>query len=180
MIVGIAGKKQSGKSTVASKLCEHGFTEMSLANPVKSAAHVILNHLGLSWADICVAEADKEAVIEPLGHSYRAMLQTLGTDWGRALNPDIWLNCAEHKLLKLSGGNVVVSDVRFENEAAFIRAHGGLIVHLVRHSSAVDAHASEAGIIVQHGDVVVSNNGSLEGLFNRVFMAVNNHAELEE
>jgi hypothetical protein len=41
----------------------------------------------------------------------------------------------------------VVSDLRFENEAAFIRQRGGVVIHISRESATeVNPHVSEAGI----------------------------------
>jgi hypothetical protein len=180
VIVGIAGRKRTGKSTVSAKLVEHGFIEISFAAPIKRAAQVLLSGMGLKPEVIAYHEAHKEAQIDCLGHSYRVLLQALGTDLGRLLNPDIWIHCARQQLKASSAEHVVFSDVRFENEAAFIRDQRGLIIHLVRNTHVVDTHVSESGIAAQRGDALVSNNGTLEGLYNRVFHALNNYDERDQ
>ena len=52
-----------------------------------------------------------------------------------------------HQRLLQNGPGMVISDVRFDNEAAWIPAHGGRIIHVIRpDTKAVEAHASEDGI----------------------------------
>lgn len=164
MIIGLAGKKQVGKSTVAELLVAQGFERASFAGPLKEMAASLLRSLGMTEDEISAASIDKEVLMPKLGVSYRVMLQKLGTDWGRALNPDLWLMCAESKMAAQDERHVVFDDVRFDNEAGLIRKNGGLVIHLSRETGMEDGHASEAGIGVHDGDVVIVNNGSLEDL----------------
>lgn len=170
MIVGIAGRKCAGKSTVALRLCEQGFFRLSFATPIKKMVRVLLSELDIDPLAINDASSEsKEVFIDPLGVSYRSLLQTLGTEWGRRLvHDDVWLLCAQRAIAEYAGFNIVFDDVRFENEAQFIRDHGGLIIHLHRANELIDGHSSEAGIDFFRGDVIVENNGTREGLFNRV------------
>jgi hypothetical protein len=60
---------------------------------------------------------------------------------------------------------VIIKDIRFENEAEFLRNHGGTIWHIKREQALkVISHASEKGIKVKDKDIVIQNNGSLEEL----------------
>ncbi|HHK4489846.1 TPA: deoxynucleotide monophosphate kinase, partial [Pseudomonas aeruginosa] len=60
----------------------------------------------------------------------------------------------------------VISDVRFDNEADWIRAKGGVVVHLRRQGAAdVAAHSSESGITPGARDLFISNDGSLNDLY---------------
>lgn len=64
---------------------------------------------------------------------------------------------------------VVIKDVRYENEASFVRKHGGRIWHLVRdNAQKVNAHSSELGIKIKDNDVVINNNGTLQQLTDAV------------
>lgn len=64
---------------------------------------------------------------------------------------------------------VVIKDIRYENEADFIRRQGGKIWHLSRESATkVNAHSSEIGIKIKQGDFVISNNGTLDQLSQAV------------
>ena len=111
----------------------------------------------------------KEQVIPALGVSPRRLMQTLGTDWGRELiHPDIWLTMALQRLVHVGPG-MVIADVRFENEAAWVRKYGGRILHVHRpDAAAVETHASEYGIQQLPEDLVIMNAGSLEDLHAKV------------
>lgn len=63
---------------------------------------------------------------------------------------------------------LILKDIRFENEARYIRGHGGLIWHIRRSTQRLDEHVSEHGIAIAPDDVVIDNNGTLEQLACRV------------
>lgn len=160
-LIGIAGRARSGKDTVANFIIAAiGGYRYSFADPIRA----MLAPLGVDMNDP-YWQARKEDVIPALGVSPRRMMQTLGTEWGRNLiNPDLWLVMAHQRLLR-NGPGMVISDVRFENEAAWIRKHGGRIIHMIRpEAKAVEAHASEDGIEMLDTDAQLFNNGTLEEL----------------
>lgn len=58
---------------------------------------------------------------------------------------------------------IIIKDIRFENEAAYIRSLDGTIWHIVRNNAEpVNTHSSELGIEIQPTDTVIKNNGTLE------------------
>ncbi|WP_199266873.1 deoxynucleotide monophosphate kinase family protein [Pseudomonas viridiflava] len=64
---------------------------------------------------------------------------------------------------------IIIKDIRFENEAHFIRTTEGEIWHIVRDNvESVKAHSSEAGIQIKQGDVVIPNNGTLEDYLSAI------------
>lgn len=93
------------------------------------------------------------------------MMQTLGTEWGRSLLPDMWLRIWKNELDD-SAHTVCVPDVRFDNEAELIRELGGTIIHIKRKPTAdmlaVPAHASEAGIKKETGDIIFRDDRGIE------------------
>ena len=160
-LIGIAGRARSGKDTVANFIIAAiGGYRYSFADPIRA----MLAPLGLDMSDP-YWQARKEEPIPALGVSPRRMMQTLGTEWGRQLiSPDLWLIMAHQRLLQ-NGPGMVISDVRFDNEAAWIRKHGGRIIHVIRPDiKAVEAHASEDGIEMQDTDARLFNSGTLEEL----------------
>lgn len=163
MIVGIAGRAGAGKDTVAQLIKEEypNYYQMAFAQPIKDM---------LSMIDVdCVTRETKELPIPGFGISPRRMAQTLGTEWGRALHPDFWLIVAEREMYSRGTSNFVFSDVRFENEADFIRRKGGLIIHIkCDDAPAVEAHVSEKGIAVKLADYIVVNNGTIEDLRTKI------------
>jgi hypothetical protein len=133
-----------GKTTAANLLIEH--QRVSFAAPLKRAVWSMLNHLGLEC--FRYVYTDKEAIIPELGVSARHMMQTLGTEWGRAcIHPDFWVMIArvETQHIITNGGCVVIDDVRFPNEAAMIRDLGGELWRIDRPGVSYDGnHSSEA------------------------------------
>jgi len=60
---------------------------------------------------------------------------------------------------------MVVSDVRFDNEARWVKEQGGILIELRRSASTqVSAHVSEAGCTVQ-ADHVIHNDGTIDDLY---------------
>ncbi len=99
-------------------------------------------------------------------------MQLLGTEWGRhMISANLWVDLAEQNLDCLSAvfdgvPGFVVSDVRFENEADFIRKRGGTVIHLYRPDAAeVNPHISEAGVSVHPDDFVLTNDSGLQELY---------------
>jgi hypothetical protein len=164
-IIGIAGPARSGKDTVAEFIIAAiGGYKYSFADPIRA----MLVPLGIDMNDP-YWQARKEDIIPALGVSPRRMMQTLGTEWGRTLiNGDLWLLMAQQRLIN-HGPGMVVSDVRFENEAAWVRRHGGQIIHVIRPGlKGVEAHTSESGISLEPGDAQLFNTGTLEELQHSV------------
>lgn len=164
-IVGFTGPAGSGKDTAADYLMSKGFVKISFASTLKA----MLATAGLPEP---ASRDDKEKIIEGFPFSWREAAQTLGTEWGRSLDPDIWLK------LTLKGlepdGKYVVSDVRFENEAKVVRENG-LLIHLVGRKvdmGDLEAHASEAGVTRAHGDYCVRNTEGFEYLYTWIDYAV--------
>ena len=160
-IIGITGRARSGKDTVADFIvAAQGGYRYSFADPIRA----MLVPLGIDLADP-YWQARKEDVIPALGVSPRRMMQTLGTEWGRQLiHPDLWLLMAQQRLLR-NGPGMVIPDVRFENEAAWVRRHGGRIIHVSRpDNKEVEAHSSENGIELEPTDTQLFNTGTLEEL----------------
>ena len=162
-VIGLHGRARAGKDTAANFILAHrGGYIYSFADPIRK----MLAPLGIDMNDP-YWQARKEQVIPALGVSPRRLMQTLGTEWGRQLiNPDLWLILAKQLLLNYGPG-MVIADVRFENEAAWVREQGGRVIHIERPDNvAVEAHASEAGIVFkgEEGDIKIVNGGSLEDL----------------
>jgi hypothetical protein len=80
-----------GKTTVADLFIEH--QRVSFAAPLKRVVWNLLNNLGLDG--FSYVYIDKESIIPEIGVSARHMMQTLGTEWGRAcIHPDFWVMIA--------------------------------------------------------------------------------------
>lgn len=86
---------------------------------------------------------DELRAMTPDSLSPRIVLQSLGTEFGRRLDPDIWIRQA-FKVLKELDTAAVISDIRFRNELEYIRSHGGFVVRVKR--KATDNLSSSLGI----------------------------------
>lgn len=167
-LIGITGKAGSGKDTVAQYLSKtYTMHRYSMAQPLKAMLRV----LGID----CDDRFTKETPHPMFGVSPRRMMQTLGTEWMRAsICRDGWLKLAEQRRQEgeqedLHG--IVIPDIRFEDEAAWVRAKGGAIVHLYRPSLApVEEHSSEHGVRYEVGqrDYGVVNGSTVEDLCRQV------------
>lgn len=161
-IIGLTGAARSGKDTVALYLDGHfGFSRLALATPLKQGIEAMFGLPQSMWSD-----EKKELEIPGLGVSPRRMAQTLGTEWGRnTLGEDIWLKVLERRIDELQVDQVVITDVRFANEARWVKDRGGLLIRVERPNvRAIAAHSSEAGIAPEVHDVVIVNDGTLEDL----------------
>ena len=166
LLVGLCGPAGSGKDTVADLLVKHGsFDRYTLAMPLKMG---LLAMLGISletWND----RVAKEAVIPWLGKSPRQVAQTLGTEWGRQhVHPDLWVKLMLRRwdVVRHSvSPRLVVTDVRFDNEASAIVEAGGTVWRVERDEVApVADHVSEKGVNRALVTGVVKNYGTLDEL----------------
>jgi hypothetical protein len=175
LLIGLAGRAGVGKDTAAKYLCdEFTMRQYALASPIKDALSAMGFHRGLYDRDDV-----KDQPIAGLGVSYRKLAQTLGTEWGRAIHPEFWLILGSREWHALSPDfrGMVISDVRFENEAALVRDAGGIVIHIAgpsRRPIAIDGavHASEGGVERVQDDVVVTNTGSLTFFFGQLHSVV--------
>jgi hypothetical protein len=162
-LIGFAGKANAGKTTAAEVLVMLGYSRLSFAQPVKSLVRHLLFEYGFNISQIYFFERNKTAVIPDLGVTIRHLWQTIGTNWGRqCINPQLWVMMAERQVLRTQvetfSKPIVFDDVRYENEAQFIRDSGGIVVHIVRDTPDTDPHSSEAGIAVHDADFTINNN----------------------
>ena len=90
----------------------------------------------------------------------REVLQYVGTDIFRRLDPDIWIKSLLRKIKKDNPEVALVCDVRFENEIVKLQEAGGFIVGLTRDPyEKSDTHSSEKEIegCLNLCDAVVDN-----------------------
>lgn len=162
-IIGLTGPARTGKDTAAAFLVAlTGGYRYAFADPLRA---MLKAGLGIDM-DEPYWQTHKESPVAAFGHkSPRQMLQWLGTEWGRNMvDRDIWLTLAKNELAT-RGPGMIVSDVRYENEAQWVRNMGGKVVHMRREAaSSVHLHASENGVEISENDIVLENNGSLEEL----------------
>jgi hypothetical protein len=130
-LLGLAGKAGCGKSTIAQTLVDRGLAQrVRFAGPLKDG----LVAMGLSREQVDGSEKETPT---PLlcGRTPRYAMQKMGTEFGRdMIGPDVWVRLAMHRVdeLLVSGVNVVIDDLRFDNEAQAILERDGQLVTLRR------------------------------------------------
>lgn len=151
-IIGIGGRKGSGKTTIAKELSSLGYQRVSFADFLKECC-ARLSGLSLEsmydvvqkeevldppfvWTeDSCralseIAEIDLVFDGERAFRKRREIFQFIGTDVLRKHDPDIHLRKTKDRILSLE--KCFIDDIRFENEKALIEQLGGVCVFLVR------------------------------------------------
>jgi hypothetical protein len=140
--IGLIGLAGSGKDTAAIALMDRGWKRVAFADALKGRA------IYLGWD----GRKDDRG---------RRLLCDLGMAM-RAYEPDHWIN---HARAAMRGRPCVFTDVRFQNEADFIRAEGGIIVRVVRDYQLVPLqHESELGQLAIRTDQSILNDGTIEEL----------------
>lgn len=190
LVIGVTGYARHGKGEVAKVLVEeHGYTEMQFSGQLKAMA-LKLNPY------VLVEESGEDfylrlsRLIEMAGGSWdtvkrhsevRRILQVLGTECVRdMIGRDSWVRALEVRLeddgYVMGHGTdttwleflkpIVVSDVRFPNEAKWIQDYGKLIlVKRPEFENGVDPqHPSEKMVQTLLADHHISNNRGLEEL----------------
>lgn len=178
IIIGLTGKKRSGKDTVADHLVKnYGFTKLSFAGPLKEACQLLFQ-----FTDDQVHTDLKEEIDPFWGVSPRVVLQYVGTDIFRNQMKDIipqigsnfWTTLAQKRCVDILKDNkearIVISDVRFQNEAEMINNLGGKVIKITRPSlKSVDEHISETGIdSISIIDYEIINDKTIEELLGNM------------
>jgi len=155
MIIGVCGKKYHGKNTVSDYIVKkYGFKEISFSEPLKEICRILFG-----FNEQQLFGNKKEDIDAKWGISPRKAFQFIGTDVCRKyisnLIPDIgdtfWIKCIMvriNEILKINPNeNIVISDVRFQNEIDLLNEIGGYSIKVIRPSiQMVDEHESEKNI----------------------------------
>jgi len=166
MIIGLSGYAQVGKDTVARILVEdHGFTRLAFADIIKNAVYTldpIITLEGIRLGHLVDAHGWEIAKQFP---EVRRLLQVMGSEVGRELiDPQVWIEITMHGITKER--DIVISDVRFKNEAEEIKYQGGDIwrISRIEKDAPVNAHRSETELDEWNFDEYLANNGTIEDL----------------
>lgn len=151
-IIAFGGRSGAGKDSAAQVLVAAGWVKVAFAGALKLMLHALMVSQGATFEELLEATegADKERPSKYLGGcTPRWAMQTLGTEWGRdRIGPSFWLDVWKRQVEAVADGcqGVVVTDVRFANEADLIRSLRGNVYKIIRPSNIIGGdkiHASE-------------------------------------
>jgi hypothetical protein len=161
-LLGLTGYAGSGKTTATTELVKLGWKNVKMAGVLKDMARVLFVSAGVD-PDSCLDGNLKETPLKELmGKTPRHVMQTLGTEWGRrCIASDIWVNLAKSQCVSFleNGFDVVVDDIRFDNEADMIKSIGGKICAIKGRVGIAGNHESE--YLVSH-DFCIKNDKTIE------------------
>lgn len=174
LVIGLSGRAGCGKDKAADALTSSGaFISIRFAQALKDGLNAMFGFTNDQWND----REWKETEIELLGKSPRQLAQTVGTEWGREMvHPDVWVACLalrikRHIYSAQEPGDIksiVIPDLRFQNEADWIKDNQGIIIEIQRDSNedltTHSDHKSEGGISLLMIDHIIQNNGTIDEL----------------
>jgi hypothetical protein len=178
LIIGLSGYARSGKNTAADALIQRGWRQAGYADKLKEFLYavnpLIPGHYGAGSLRL-------RQLVDSTGWDYaktaypevRSLLQRTGTEAGRrVLGDDVWVEAlfADHK----DAAGLVVTDVRFENEAKAVTDRGGVMIRVERPGVGPTkdrhgrAHVSETALDDWPFDHVLVNDGSVGDLHRKL------------
>ena len=141
-----------------------------------------LNHLRSVYLEV-YSEKELDALFEQetVYITPRLLLQTIGTDIVRTINPDIWVNKLMNDYISyadtISGTSEIkklypnwcITDVRFPNEVKAIKEKEGITIRINRETDYVSNHSSEIALDnYENFDYTIDNNNCIDCLIEKV------------
>lgn len=171
LIIGLHGKVGSGKDTVAREILksfpEYSFKRKSFGYNVKKIVSIIT---GIDMRTI-LSRKIKTFYLKSWNMTVGEMFQKIGTNALRdAFDDDIWIKSLFNNIN--DDDNIIITDVRFINEAKSIKDRGGYLIKIVgdpndvnKYDSRNKTHSSETELDdFNEFDVIYENNPPIENL----------------
>lgn len=165
LLIGLIGHKGSGKSTSADILVEliPSATIIPWAYALKGEVADFVEMM--DWTNPFSRPSHEE--MERLkGEIYGPLCQGWGA-YRRHQDPEYWIKAWERE----AGQRVIVPDCRHHNEVEYLKAHGGVLVHIDGPShwegdTRSVSHESERFVreLAEHADHFIDNYGTLQHL----------------
>lgn len=138
LLIGISGKKRSGKDT----LCQ------SLLNRLDNSVRVAFaDQLKEEVAEACGVSLE---YLEHHKANFRYILQGWGTEFRRQLTGlNYWIEQLDNCVAAWHLGSdfIIIPDVRFQNEHAYVKQNGGIMIRINRPDMvSTDTHPSETDL----------------------------------
>tara|TARA_B100000524_G_C23590689_1_gene348910 strand:- start:49 stop:669 length:621 start_codon:yes stop_codon:yes gene_type:complete len=188
-IIGICGYKGSGKDTLADFLVNNeNYIKIAFADFIRNALMKLFD-----W-DESDFNPDKKELKDPYwGVTPRKMCQEIGTEFlryhckdfistefklpnGEVYNGTFHIKRINKEIIKLleidPKGNIIFSDIRFQDELDYIKKLGGFIIRVSRNNISTNEfsnHISEKNILeLKNVDFEIENNDTVLEFFKRI------------
>lgn len=155
-IIGISGKKHAGKDTATNAF-------------IATLSDIPIEHMAFADAlkdEVCEAVHVTREFLEANKDLFRPILQWWGTEFRRNLHGDgYWINRLAEKVAASKAAVIIITDVRFLNEYAWVDAQSGstlIRIHRVIGGASQDTHASEVELDHEQFDYTLYNDSIKE------------------
>lgn len=149
-IIGLTGPADSGKSTAGSMIqamLGDACHVMAFADPLKRFCKEVFDfgddQLHGALKEVSDVRYPRFRGTRTTYLTPREAMQTLGSDWGRKCYENVWAELGMRTAKRCGKHVVVLTDVRFINEAAAILGEGGAVVGIYRDVPALPGVSSE-------------------------------------
>jgi len=198
LIVGIGHRVGAGKDTAAKFFIEQGFTRLAFGDSLKEELLLLMGETlkeivrvymrvvhehGFSlvlpyeeeafstdenkeWWDVRL----RKLLWEEKPPIVRRILQEYGTEVRRGDDENYWVQKLAQKIKDKNIERVVISDLRFQSEARWIKYCGGFNIKIIRDSVPILAHSGEHDLNGWLWDAVIQNNSTVEDLGREIYI----------
>ncbi|UFD97999.1 deoxynucleoside monophosphate kinase [Streptomyces phage Pablito] len=179
LIIGLSGYARSGKNEAAEALVQYGWRQAAFADKLREFLYaldpLIPGHYGAGNLRL-------RTLVDRTGWEYakvtypevRALLQRAGTEAGRkVLGANVWVDALFRDTADAPA--LVITDVRFPNEAQAVADRGGVMIRVERPGvePARDrmgrVHVSETALDDWPFDHVLQNDGAVRDLHLKLY-----------
>lgn len=193
-LLGLNGAPGSGKDSCAEALRRHGYQSIAFADALRAEIaqawridqRMLSDRATKEWPlpALAIGMCSDPAFIQWAAHcghslheprSARWLMQRWGTDYRRGRDATYWTSLVDRWVRSRVGlgcNHLVVTDVRFADEAALVRGLGGRIVRvhrpdqppLTQMAADTEGHSSEASARLIEPAEVIHNDAGLDAL----------------
>jgi hypothetical protein len=176
MIIGLSGYARSGKDTVAGMLMGiHGFERAAFADKIREfllEIDPLVMHNGMDFRLQDIVESKGWETAKTDHPEVRRLLQDLGVGARKLFGDGFWVDQVVGQFGHDWWGydkKVVITDVRFVNEAKAIKGKGGQVWRINRiNIGPANDHVSEIDLDGWDFDAVITNNSDMPNLIKQI------------
>ena len=189
MIISLSGRKGSGKTTLASVCVDKGYTLLNFGDELKNLLCRMMNITSdylsehkedvlnidlMDYKDFLKKEINLDEsqvyLLNKKIKSYRELLQYIGTEIIRTIEPDWHIKRIDHyiKSKDLQDKNLVFADTRFRNELEYIKSLNGICWYILSpyNTRGISNHVSETELTWRHFTNVLANKNNISTIIN--------------